>query len=379
MSKNKSSLNVLMVAAHYFPYIGGLETHVHEVGRRLASFGNNITLLTTMPYSASTSFPEEEVVEGMRIIRVWSWPRDKDYHFTPAVRRVITNGEWDIVHCQGYHTLIAPLTMLAASQSKIPYIVTFHSGGDSSHFRKAFRGAYQLALRPLLSRAKRLICPSTWEMEFFREQLHLPGSQFAVIPNGAHHLPELSDIVKKTKNGKLIVSVGRLEKYKGHQHVIAAMPKVLEQVPDARLRIVGVGPYEPILHELVGKLDVTEHVEIRGVPPGDRGGMAEIIAQADLVTLLSEHEAQGIAVLEALALGRPVLVTRATALQEFAERGLARSVSLESTSEEVATAVVRQLREPLIPMNVKLPTWDKCADDLLSLYQSVKQRASRAS
>ena len=371
MNRNRNMLNVLMVTARYFPDIGGIEMHVHEVGRRLASNGINITLLTTMPHALSTPLPREMVVEGMRVIRVRSWPSERDYHIASEMYPIIKHGKWDLVHCQGYHTFVPPIAMLAAKKAEIPYVVTFHSGGDSSRFRKAIRGTQRMALRPLLAGAERLIGPSQWEVEFFREQLHLPKTQFAVIPNGAQHLPDLSVSARGTKDGKLIVSVGRLERYKGHQRVIAAMPKVLELVPDAQLRIVGKGPYEPALQKMARALGVAERVEIRAVPPGDSDGMASIIAGADLVTLLSEHEAQGIAILEALALRRPVLVASTTALQEFADRGLARAVSLRSNPDEVATAMVRQIREPLVPVNVELPTWDDCAADLLALYQSV--------
>jgi glycosyltransferase involved in cell wall biosynthesis len=261
--------------------------------------------------------------------------------------------------------------MFTAKRAGIPYVVTFHSGGDLSRFRTMFRGAQRTALRPLLARAERLIGPSKWEVEFFREKLHLAKERFAVIPNGSHHVPKLAGSSQATRNGKLVVSIGRLVQYKGHHRVIAALPKVLEQIPDVRLRIVGTGPYETVLQRMTKELGVEKYVEIRAIPPGDADGVASIIAQANLVTLLSEHEAQGIAVLEALSLKRPVLVANTTALQEFAERGLARSVPLESTPEEVAAAIIHQLRDPLVPVNVELPTWDKCAADLLALYQSI--------
>src|SRR6266567_8566470 len=74
MAGETSRLNVLMVATRYFPYTGGVETHVYEVGRRLASRGINITVLTTVPYTLTTPLPKEEVIEGMRIIRVRAWP-----------------------------------------------------------------------------------------------------------------------------------------------------------------------------------------------------------------------------------------------------------------------------------------------------------------
>jgi len=376
MPTESRPLRLLMVAARCFPYIGGVETHIYEVGKRLARAGVEVTVLST---DLSGQLPIVEESEGMQIRRVRAWPRDKDYYFAPGLYRVITGGQWDIVHCQGYHNLVAPLAMLAAQRAKIPYVVTFHSGGDSSRLRKAVRGVQRMALRPLLARAKLLICPSKWELEFFRDRLHLPDNQFVIIPNGAHHLLHSVDPSAGITDGTLILSVGRLEQYKGHHRLIAAMPKLLEEVPDARLRIVGVGPYEPTLHKLARKHGVAESVEIRAVPPGDQHGMASLISRANLVTLLSEHEAQGIAILEALALQRPVLVAGSTALQEFAERGLARAVSLKGTPEDVAAAMIEQLRMPLVPVNVELPTWDDCAVALLALYCKITGRETCAS
>jgi len=214
--------------------------------------------------------------------------------------------------------------------------------------------------------------------------MRLPAERFVIIPNGAAHLPKVPEPAEagtnEANNAPLIVSIGRLERYKGHQRVIAALPKVLEQVPDARVRIVGKGPYESTLQKMVRQLRVADHVEIRPVPPGDGNGMASLIARANLVTLLSEHEAQGLAVMEALSLRRPVLVAGTSALQELADCGLARAVPLESTPEEVATAMITQLRQPLVPpQNVTLPTWDACATNLVALYQSIARRVPCAS
>lgn len=146
MKSKKKELNVLMVAARYFPYTGGLETHVHEVGRRLASDGINITLLTTVASSLSSSFRKEEVVENMRIIRVRAWPANKDYNVAPAIYSVITGGQWDLVHCQGYHTFVPPLAMLAAKKAKdsISGFISYRRGFESlphSDARGSAKGA----------------------------------------------------------------------------------------------------------------------------------------------------------------------------------------------------------------------------------------------
>src|SRR5438874_12432809 len=91
---------VLVVAARYHPYVGGLETHVYEVGRRLACAGIDVTILTT---DVSGRLPIVEESEGMHIRRVRAWPANKDYYFAPGIYRVIRGGGWDLVHCQGYH------------------------------------------------------------------------------------------------------------------------------------------------------------------------------------------------------------------------------------------------------------------------------------
>src|SRR5579872_6644558 len=379
MSDTSSPLRVLMVTPRYPSYPqGGLAMHVYQVGRRLAQAGVDLTILAT---DVSRQLPTYEVADGIQIRRVPAWPTNKDYYFAPDIYRVITSGQLDLVHCQAYHNLVPPLAMLASLRANIPYVLTIHSSGDVSPVRKALRGTHWMLLRPLMSRARKLIGVSEFDATLARERLRLPAERFVVISNGADHLPQMADVVEKTtketQHDPFILSIGRLERYKGHQRVIAALPRVLEQVPNVKLRIVGVGPYESALHKLVRKLGVADHVEIGAVPPGDWLGMSSLIASADLLTLLSEHEAQGIAVLEALALKRPVLVAATSALRDFAERGLASAVPINSTPEVVAAAVIKQLHHPLLPVNVTLPTWDDCAADLLNVYQSVVRSSSQ--
>ena len=178
--------------------------------------------------------------------------------------------------------------------------------------------------------------------------------------------------------GSLILSVGRLERYKGHQRILAALPAILARRPDVRLRILGEGPYEPALRRLARQLGVTGQVEIGAIPPQQRGAMRALLARAALVTLLSEYETHPLAALEAISQQRPVLVADTSGLRELAERGLARAIPLQSTPEQIAAAVLRQLEQPLAPERLALPTWDTCASTLLRLYHTVLQERREA-
>jgi glycosyltransferase involved in cell wall biosynthesis len=216
------------------------------------------------------------------------------------------------------------------------------------------------------------VAVSTFEADFFHQRLRLPAEQIVVIPNGSN-LPQAASPPSGASD-PLILSIGRLERYKGHHRVVAALPNVLGQCPNARLRIVGSGPYESALQRLASQLGVAERVEIGAIAADDREGMARLMGQASLVTLLSEYEAHPVSVIEAAALGRPVLVADTSGLSELAARGLARSIPLGGTAESTAAAILQQLRRPSEPQRdlpEQLSTWDDCATELLALYRRV--------
>jgi glycosyltransferase involved in cell wall biosynthesis len=346
--------------------MGGIETHVHELAHRLAAQGLPTTILTTDP---SKKLASREQSGDVRIIRVPAYPAQRDYYFAPRIYDVIMNGDWNIVHCQGFHTFVPPIAMLAAKRKHIPYLLSFHSGGHSSSLRNSIRWFQAKMNRPLLADAGKLVAVSQFEARLFQKRLGLPAEKFVVIPNGSN-LPKVSAVPPSSEN-PLILSVGRLERYKGHHRILEALPIILKRCPDARLRILGTGPYEASLRQMAHELGVGMYTEIGSIPPGNREGMAMMLNSASLVTLLSEYEAHPLAVMEALSMKRPVLVADTSGLSELAERGYVRAIPLSSTPEEIAEAVLVQLRSPLIASGFELPTWDACATSILSLYEEL--------
>jgi glycosyltransferase involved in cell wall biosynthesis len=359
-------MRVLMATPRYSPFVGGVESHVYQVARRLVQ-DVNVTVLTTDP---SGQLPTRERIDGVAIQRVRAWPADRDYYLAPDLYSIIRQGDWDIVHVQSYHTFVAPLAMTAAWRAHVPYVVTFHGGGHSSRLRHTLRRAQWAMLRPLLAHAEKLVAVAKFEIEFYRKQLHLPPEKFVLIPNGSD-LPKTAAISPIEHPGILIASVGRLERYKGHQRVIAALPFILKQQPDVRLWIAGEGPYEADLRRLAAKLEVADRVEIRAIPSHCREAMAAELSKAALFVLLSEYETHPIAALEAIALGCPALVADTSGLSELSENGLARAIPLNSTPAQIATAMLEQIRQSHLPKTFNLPTWDDCAASLLALYQTL--------
>ena len=259
-----------------------------------------------------------------------------------------------------------------------PYTTLFrsHSGGHSSAWRNSVRRLQHFLLRPLVARADRLIGVSRFETDFFRQRMRIERRRFETVPNGAE-LPVPSE-TRARQGGNLLVSIGRLERYKGHHRVIEAFPELLRLVPDARLRIVGSGPYEPALRRLVRDLRLEERITIGAIPSAERQRLADLLAEAALVVLLSEYEAHPVAIMEALALRRPALVADTSGLRELAGQGC-RAIALDAPAGAVAEAVAEELQGGRMLPQVSLPDWDACTRQLLGIYENVLSGAGRGS
>jgi glycosyltransferase involved in cell wall biosynthesis len=370
-------MRIVMVAARYLPFMGGIETHIHEVGTRMVALGHSVTVLTTDP---TGKLPAREDVGGLRIIRVRAWPKNKDYYFSIGIFARLLRGGWDIIHFQGYNTFVAPIGLLAAIRGRIPFVLTFHSGGHSSSLRKAVRPLQYAALRPLIRRCAQLIAVSQFEADFFAARMRLVRDRFVVVPNGAW-LPPPSVAAEKSgaeapHGERLIVSIGRLERYKGHHRAIEAMPELLRLVPGVRLRIAGSGPYEQSLQRLAERLGVADRVRIEAVPSSDRVQLSDLLSSAALVVLLSEYEAHPVAIMEALSLHRPTLVSDAAGLRELAQKGLCRSISVGARPRAVAAAMAEVLAAPPAARQMTLPDWDGCAQELIGIYRRVLNKVN---
>jgi glycosyltransferase involved in cell wall biosynthesis len=313
---DKRRMRIPMVAARYYPYMGGIEAHTHEVARLLVARGQSVTVLSTDPSGRNAA---QETHDGIDLLRVPTWPKRGDYYFAPAIAGKISSGAWDVVHVQGYHTFVAPLAMAAAIRRGIPFVITFHSGGHSSRLRNSLRRLQHALLRPLIMRADQLVAVSDFEADFFSNRLRIAREHFAVIQNGAR-LPKPGPACSRDR-GLLIVSIGRLERYKGHHRAILAFSELAQRMPQAHLRILGEGPYEKPLRQLVRALGLEDRVTIGGIPPHNRQGIADVLGSARLVVLLSEYEAHPVAIVEALALGCNVLVSDTSGLREIADKG----------------------------------------------------------
>jgi glycosyltransferase involved in cell wall biosynthesis len=366
-------LRVLMVTARYLPDMGGTETHVHEVSRRLAQMKDfEITVLAT---DRTRSRPRREVIDNVTVLRVPAWPSDRDYYLAPGISRVVgQRNKWDLVHCQGIHNPVPVLAMMSAIHIHTPYLVTFHTGGHTLSHRNALRATQWRILGPLLRRAASLVAVSRFEADTMSAQAHLRGKSITIIRNGGTLPPPPPDT--QVIPGR-IVSCGRLERYKGHQRVIEALPDVIRRDPEAHLIIIGQGPYETELRCCAERAGVADRVEIKQLEPSDRQAMAIAMAEASVIAAMSDYEAHPVAVMEALSVGRPVVGYDTAGIGDLVAEGLVQGVPPGSSASRVAEQLLHVMPIPTPTVLPQLPTWDTSAEELGQLYLRTIGRQSR--
>lgn len=357
-----------MISTRSQPEIGGIESHVVEVAARVAALGYDLEVLTT---DRSGRLPKAERMDGYVVRRFRAYPAGRDWYFSPGLFWAALRTKYDVVHVQGIHTLVPPLAMIAAILRRTPFLLTFHTGGNSSAFREKARRTQFRILSPLLRRAARLVGVSLYEARRFEEILGLPAGAITVIRNGGSLPPVRGEV---TPEPGLVVSVGRLERYKGHHRAIEALPYLVKVRPDARLEILGEGPYEAELLALADQLGVRDRVTIRFIPPPDRALMGEILAGVGAMVLLSDYEAHPVVVMEALTAGRPAVVSRTSGLTELEELGWVVGVDQHASAEETARAIERQLDDPILPDRADLPTWETCVAGVTDTYDTIAAR-----
>ena len=383
-ASTRSRCRVLMVCPQFLPHVGGVETHVFEVGRRLNDLGAEVEVLTT---GDTRSLPARETIGGLPVRRVPFIQRSGEARIAPGLVPAIREGDWDLVHVQHFHAGIAPLALWAAHSRRIPAVVTFHGGGQRHWLRlrlwppqPAIIAPFALDVsRQLLRKAQGLIAVAQFEIEDLARRLSVPKERFTLIPNGCE-LPRVARAGgHRDSSGPRLVSMGRLVKNKGHHRVLEAFAIVLAARPGASLWIAGSGPLEEQLRLRAIELGVSHRVEISSIPSSRRDDLAARLSTMHVLVAMSDFEAHPLGAIEALALGVPAVVANDHAgLRELAANGMARLVEIDAHPRQLAEAIMSTLDHPPDISAVAFPTWDDCARQTATLYEDVLTNMRRA-
>jgi phosphatidylinositol alpha-1,6-mannosyltransferase len=290
---------------------------------RLVSLNDRVVDSSELKRYASDSLVEWEVCNRRKL------------PFIVAALRMARRS--DTVVCG--HIAQLPVAMAAARlNSRLRYFLVAHG-------IEVWR-PYSLLERMALRRAAGVWCVSEYTRRQVADRCSLPEGRIVVVPNAFDPYLEPTSAPAAPPRAPVILSVSRLseaDSYKGIDHLIDAMPGVLTQIPEARLRIVGRGDALASLQARAARQKVTHAVEF----PGYRSDaeLHQEFAACRVFALPSEKEGFGLVYLEALAHGRPSLGARSGGTPEVIDDECGTLVEYGNVTEIAASLVAMLRRE----------------------------------
>lgn len=353
--------------------LGGLTRAVIQMHDRLVARGPQVRVFT-LPQQGGPLHPGDLVfvpalpLPGVGTLAPDSWIA---YHY-PFVLRELARWAPDVVHL---HTPFPTswLGMWAAHRLSLPVVATYHAnvtGSAEAYTHRLLRGRTG-GLVGLMARA---------EVEFY-DRAHLvtaPSRSAAshlldrglrapvvVLSNGVdvqrftpawQTPPDSSATRHRWERPPTALYVGRLSAEKGMTELVAAIRHLLSLHPTACFRVVGDGPWhERLLSELkpflqAGRLQVAGHVAWEHMP--------RVYRDADVLVFPSAVETQGLALLEAMASGLPVVGVRGGAVPELVEDGKNGFLVSPGDGRALAQAALRLLEDDKLRWAMAERAWE---------------------
>jgi glycosyltransferase involved in cell wall biosynthesis len=299
-----------------------------------------------------------------------------------ALAAYLAEARADVVHAHMYRAeTVATRAVIALGEAgqRRPYLVaTIHSSRVRSHEDQAH-------LRELTPHMDRLIAVSrAIEHKLVDEQrTSVPVS---LVYNGVDlqrydeqeaccTLPEEYGM---EPGSQIVGVVGRLEPEKGHPTLLEAWPAVLRAVPDAYLLIVGEGSRRDTLEAQARELRIAHRV----VFTGRRDDMPAVTAALDVAVLPSYREAQGMVILEAMALSRPVVASHVGGIPEMIQDGVTGLLVPPHDAEALAGAIIRLLTDHPLADTIGRAGHDMvherfCIELMVNAIQSIYDEGAR--
>ena len=200
---------------------------------------------------------------------------------------------------------------------------------------------WQRRLRSFYTRAARMVVTPSRYLAGLVAGWGVPQNRIRVVLNGLTPLPAQVPPAGSKGKGKVILTAARLVDWKGIDHLIQALPLMKQQ---AVLRILGDGQEKQHLLELARSLEVDQRVEFKG-----RLTRPQVLAQmagADVFALASGYEGLPHVVLEAMAMGCPVVAAVSGGTPEVVEYGVNGLLVNYADPPGLAQALDRVLAQP---------------------------------
>lgn len=359
-------LRVAVFSDSYVPYVSGVVRSIQLTRAALQARGHMVAIFAPT-YPGRTGSPPASGPGALRLLRLPWCEEPGVYRFAsvpaprypgfriavpwgPQLDRVLRDFRPDVVHVHSPFVM-GRVGLAAARRLGVPVCLTVHTQYDV--YLRQYAGLASVALRPLLLRSLRRFCDACDLVLAPTEQVRRRLREFGVrarvevLPGGipVEHFRSGDRAVLRQRFGvgadaRVLVYVGRLSAEKNLWLLLDAFRAVATRDPGVHLILVGDGPLRGEVErlsggELRGRLHLTGALSYEDLP--------DALAAGDLFAFPSRSETQGLAVVEAMAAGLPVVAAHSPELEEVVGDA---GILVPDDPGAFAEAVHRVLHEP---------------------------------
>ena len=384
-------MKILMLTWEYPPRIvGGIARVVNDLSKRLIKDGHDVYVVTYR--EGSTPYYEND--KGVHVYRVDNyminpnnfidWIMQLNFNMVAKVNELIAKGEkFDVIHAHDW--LVAYAAKTLKNSYDLPLVSTIHAteagrnGGIHDEVQRYINDTEWM----LTYESSEVIVNSKFMKNDLQRLFGLPYEKINVVANGINSTT-YSGVEKDydfrrqyaADNEKIILFMGRLVYEKGVQHLISAMPKILENYHDAKLVIAGKGGMLDELKAQVEAMGLGQKVYFTGYLNAKQ--VSKMYKCADISVFPSTYEPFGIVALEAMLAGVPTVVSDVGGLNEIVEHGVDGMKSYAGNPNSLADSILALLFNPQLCDSIAKKarakvkneySWAKIAQDTHFIYQ----------
>ena len=355
------------------PNAGGAELHVHQIFRRLAARGYEVTQLV----SQGRGTAEREVLDGVEIRRLG---RLRSYYPRVAwtCARETRAGRYDVVvECLNKVPFYSP------TYSAVPVLAICHHLFGEVAFQQvawpiasAVWGAEQLI--PPLYRKCQVVSISESSRDDLVERGLRP--EFVRVSHCGIVQPEIV-VDTETPRPHRVAYLGRLEPYKHVDVMLRAMARLSDRFPGAEILVIGRGSAQDALARLAGELGLGERTRFTGfVSDAERNAL---LLSTRVCVCPSQKEGWGLTVIESNATGTPVVAANAPGLRDSVRHGetgyLAETGSVTAFAERIGELLSNdelstRMSRAALDWSKRFD-WDTAANEMAEALEDARSRA----
>ena len=219
--------------------------------------------------------------------------------------------------------------------------------------------------------ADHIIAVSNWTKQIVASRYRIPEDKITVIHNGVIPKPKPKEFSFPNIGSHFVTFLGRVTHQKGPGFFVEAAEKVLQEFPDAHFIVAGAGDLLPHIIEKVAQLNMSANFHFTGFLSTEQ--VDQVWSLTDVYVMPSVSEPFGIAPLEAIQGGVPVILSRQSGVAEVMPHAIKVDFwDIKAVAAAICSVLRYESLSEVLRQNsqkhVKSLTWEKAAVDVKAIY-----------